>query len=146
MNKERSLGVTIISRIEIVIGTIGLLLFTPLTIMELLNELYVYQGQSERYVGFTVDLILAITCGITLIVGKLTYQLKPLGRILHFFISLFIIICYILFLYLIKFDIKIILSDLLSDPRFIVLYIPFILSLFLIYYFSHSKVKEQFRL
>lgn len=145
MDKERSLGVIIISKIEIVIGTIGFLLFTPFTIMELLNELYGPQGQSERYVGFTVDLILAITCGITLIAGKLTYQLKKAGRIFNLTLSVYVIGFYLLILYvIIKFKL-ISIANLLLYYKYPILYIPFILSLFLIYFFNHPKVKEQFK-
>lgn len=135
MEKSRSLGVTIISKIEIVIGTIGIFCFIPLGIGELLNELYGSHGTSERYVGFGVDVILGVICSIILITGKLTYKLRPAGRVLHLFFSVLFIILYFLLFYVLRCKLEYILN-------FWVLPIS---PLFFIFFFTRPKVKEQFK-
>ncbi|MBU4303281.1 MAG: hypothetical protein KKC39_03275 [Candidatus Omnitrophica bacterium] len=97
MEKVRSLGIAIISRFEVIVGTIGLFISIPFIIFEWLDELNRVHVGNEDYVGFGVVLILGIVSGMILIAGKFTYRLNPIGRILNLILAYGLVILYILF-------------------------------------------------
>jgi hypothetical protein len=148
VEKAVSPGIAIISRIEVIIGTIGLFIFVPLSIFEWLGELNRVHVGNEDYVGFGVNLILGIVSGMTFIAGKFIYRLNPLGRILNLILAYGLVILYILLFFI---TVRLIgfypyFKNALFDSSFIIIFvISFLWLLFLIYFFNCQQVKEQFR-
>ncbi|MFH1641000.1 MAG: hypothetical protein ABIA66_03435 [Candidatus Omnitrophota bacterium] len=150
MEKQRPFGILIISRIQIIIGAIGIFVFTPLTVLELIGELGREHIGNEDYVGFTFDLILLIGSILDLTAGKLTYRLKPIGRILNLILAYARVLLYAA-LFLITGHLAGVgfwkyYRDFFHYPSLIVFYaIPFLWSLLVFCYFNLEKVKEQFK-
>ncbi len=148
MEKERSLGISIISRIEVIIGTIGLFYFLFCTILEWLAELKSPHVGNEDYVGFTFDLFLSIVSAMILIGGKYIYRLKPAGRILNLILAYGLVVLYIIFFFVTVHSTGFLpyFRDSLFNRSFIIIFVfPFFWAAFLIYYFNHEQVKDQFR-
>ncbi len=148
MYKERSIGIAIISRTEVIIGTIGLFISIPLTLFEFLGELERSHVGNEDYVGFTFDLVMGIVSGLTLIAGKYIYHLNPIGRILNLILAYGLVILYILLFFITDHiaDFLPFFRDAFFDRSSLIFFvIPFLWSLFLIYFFTSLQVKEQFK-
>ncbi|MDD2688565.1 MAG: hypothetical protein PHT41_00205 [Candidatus Omnitrophica bacterium] len=123
MDKKRSIALTIISRIEMVFGSLGVLLGLILLIMGLLKN------EAE---GILYGICWGGPALVMLITGELTFRLHPLGRIFHLILSYLIILLVIL--NLIQGSIK------LTTVWLIIL----ILSILLIVFFNSAYIKKQF--
>lgn len=148
MEKEGSLGIVIISKIEVIIGTIGLFYFALCTILEWFAELKRVHVGNEDYVGFTFDLFLSIMSATILIAGKSIYHLKPVGRILNLILAYGLVALYIIFFFVTLHSTGFLpyFRDSFFNCSFIIIFVfPFFWALFLIYFFNHQQVKEQFR-
>jgi len=123
MDKKRSIELTIISRIEMVLGLLG----------ALFGLLYFVMGWLQNVpLGIGIGILCGVPCLFVLITGELTFRLHPLGRIFHLILSYLIIILVIL--NLIQGSIK------LSTTWLIIL----ILSILLILFFNSAYIKKQF--
>ncbi len=148
MEKVGSPGIAIITRIEVIIGTIGLFISIPFSIFEWLGELNRVHVGNEDYVGFSVVLILGIVSAMTLIAGKFIYRLNPIGRLLNLILAYgLVILCILLFFITVHLTgFYPYFKNALFDRSFIIIFvIPFLWSLFLIYFFNCQQVKEQFK-
>ncbi|MDD5432830.1 MAG: hypothetical protein PHO70_07625 [Candidatus Omnitrophica bacterium] len=134
MEKKRSFGITIISRLEMVFGLLGLFIVFPCLLI------FLFGSESD---GRVDALAIALTWGIPsftlLIMSELTFRLKPAGRIMHLVIPIILII-----LFSLQFSGSI-YSLLLPDFDKLPFVVAICLLLFLIYFFTRPKVKEQFK-
>ncbi|MFH1640998.1 MAG: hypothetical protein ABIA66_03425 [Candidatus Omnitrophota bacterium] len=148
MDKQKSAGVAVISSIEVVIGAIGLFLSVVATGLNLLLFEPPEGGYSREawWNGILAGIIAGVIFGIIFVTGRLTAKLRPLGRVLNLLIFVFVILAYLIFFYLSRFDFKENLRIFSYSLGFsCIFFTPLILSIVFIYFFNHPNVKEQFR-
>lgn len=149
MSKQRSLGVTIISKIEMIIGGIALSYSLLLIIWDVLRSLFVnygtYDRLAERGFGILLGLLYGIPAAIIYVTGKLTYRLKPAGRKLHLIISFGTLILVILSVISPSYSLIGFLRYWLISFSFIGSSIFITIFVFFVYFFTHPRVKEQFK-
>jgi hypothetical protein len=145
MEKEKSLGIVIISWIEMMVG--GFLVSITAIVLSY-NFLTYIVKKPDNYIDFLVESILAgilyiIVFGLTFLAGMLTSNLKPAGRTLNLFLSSCCILIYVI--WALHSDlIKYFFEGLFTLP-WLISYAPIILSVCFIIFFNDSKVKEQFK-
>ena len=144
MVKKRSIGITIFSLLEIVLGSLG-------SISMLASSIYIFsKGTLAALMGLiTVPMI--IPCLHMLIVGKSTFQLKPAGientLILSQIWRIIFILLFLINIWTIFVEISIRSSPIDSFYYFTLLFTILGIIFFstLIYYFTRPKVKAQFK-
>jgi hypothetical protein len=123
MEKKRSVGVTVISVIEVLLGLKwGWSSFTAFL--------------SQTSISF-IHILLLIISALPIVLGILTFQLKPIGRKLNLIFSP--LIAFLLFLSFVSLFIFNPLWEFLSGIY------TLLITTFLIYFFTRPKVKEQFK-
>ena len=160
IKKKRSIGVTIISRFEIVYGSLililGLFCIVKAFIVTPSPQYPSYQG-----LWLIPGLMYLFYGSIVLMVGGFTFKLKPLGRVLNLvFFSILLIIQIILVLGGIVSShafpmASTIVSNIVVGPLgllyfplripFIIRQIMSIIPIYFLYFFTRPKVREQFK-
>ena len=134
MDNKRSIGITIISGLEIVVGALGIIFAIPFL------SLFIFKSEPvERADGLAIAISLGIPALVMFAMGELTFHLKPAGRILHLIIPIIVII-----LFSFQF-MKVFYSLLMPDLSMVIVLLLIALFLFPIYYLPRPKVKEQFK-
>lgn len=132
-DNKRSLGITIISRFEMVVGILALLFVVPFL------WIFCFGSESDgRMEGLAIALTWGVPAATLLIMGEFTFRLKPAGRIMHLVIPTILIISLALHSRSIYFFSS-------SDFEKIAFIIATCLMFLLIYLFTRPKVKEQFK-
>ncbi|HEA47332.1 MAG TPA: DUF4339 domain-containing protein [bacterium] len=143
MKKRRSVGITILSVTEMILGALGTASGIPLSIGGFLAE------DVGGLVPFMIGSMLLIICGPLLIAGIPTFRLKPAGRILN------LVLCFLLILGLCVGFIRECVESInrgyqvpvlewvlfFSLLIFIIIAIPGLL----IFYLTRPAIKEQFK-
>jgi len=141
MEKKRSIGISIISRFEMVVGALGSIFF-------LLSGIFVSVDPSCIADGIPIIIGWLPPFLLILVTGELTFRLKPLGRVLHLLIIfggiILSTICYFGTMELFGILFLVNPFDLFHNNTILWASGNLIL-LFLLYFFSKKSVIEQFK-
>lgn len=147
LDNKGSLGVIIISWLEIIVGALMLLVSGSITILNILSS---PSGKLDDYTKISHDngtlagiMFVAVSCFI-LSTGILTSKLKSAGRMLNFLLSGCCIFFYILWFLLSPTSIQDLREYILTSNG-LVIFGPLYLSIFSIWFFNLPEVKEQFK-
>lgn len=128
MDKKRSIELTIISRIEMVLGSLGVLF----GLIFLISGVLTNEPEAILY-----GIIFCVPASLILITGELTFRLHLLGRIFHLILSYLIIF---LVIWNIIQDTLIFSIVRLHITWLVIL----ILSILVILFFNSAYIKKQF--
>ncbi|MDD5130761.1 MAG: hypothetical protein PHS66_06940 [Candidatus Omnitrophica bacterium] len=148
--KEKSLGIVVISWIEMIVGS--LIAFIAVLILSYDYLTYIVKKSNNHNYSLDEYKLIVIFCiivfSLTFLAGMLTNKLNPIGRILNIFLSVCCIIFYICEFLLCK---GLILIEYFFKPfslgffPWLITYVPIVLSTCFIIFFTNPNVKEQFK-
>lgn len=148
MEKERSLGIIVISWFEMIIG----IFITSIAALLLVIDFLMYTVGSYRNYTYEFNeykiaaFIFMIVFSLVFLAGKLTNKLNSIGRILNIYLSIFFILVYSYAYYRSGDSIKYLFNPFAIGLFGWLIYdVPMVLSVCFLIFFNNPRVKEQFK-
>jgi lysylphosphatidylglycerol synthetase-like protein (DUF2156 family) len=148
MKQDRSLGVSIISGFEMVVGGLMTLLIGVITVFHILSA---PPASASDYVRglysneIAADIILIAVSGLTLLAGILTFVLHQAGRILNLFLSSCWFLIYITWFIFSPTSIAKAFFSVPFSFGWLFTFTPLLLSVIFIVFFFNPNVEKQFK-